>query len=213
MKREITTNSGYLCIQCISEVPFTDHFELKYENALVQHFYGRFSVTFGVAMLYFTSGGMVQEIMHTFKYKGELYVGRSLGKMLAQRLKECTFRPEFDMIISVPIHFKRQFKRGFNQSDILAQEIASVLHLPFERDLLIKILETESQTTKTRKERLENIANAIAIEKNKINEIKGKRILIVDDTITTGSTLEACGVILLKNGAASISIACVAIAK
>ena len=87
------------------------------------------------------------------------------------------------------------------------------INLPFERDLLIKILETESQTTKTRKERLENIANAIAIEKNKISSIKGKRILIVDDTITTGSTLESCGVMLLKNGAASISIACVAIAK
>lgn len=213
MKSELTTNSGYLCLQCISEVPFTDHFEKKYENALVQHFYGRFPVSFGAAMVYFSSGGLVQEIMHTFKYKGEQYVGRSLGKMLAIRLKECPFRPKIDMIISVPIHFKRQYKRGFNQSDILAQEIAIEMHLPFERDLLLKILDTESQTTKTRKERLENIANAIAIKENKISEIKGKHILLVDDTITTGSTLEACGLILLKNGAASLSIACVAIAR
>lgn len=213
MKTELTTRKNYLCIQCISEVPFTDHFEKKYENALVQHFYGRFPITFGAAMVYFTSGGLVQEIMHAFKYKGEQYIGRSLGKMLADRLNNCTFRPSFDIILSVPIHFKRQYMRGFNQSDILAQEIANVLKVPFEKDLLIKILETESQTTKTRSERLNNIANAIAIQKNKVEEVKGKRILLVDDTITTGSTLEACGLILLRNGAASISIACVAIAK
>lgn len=117
-----------------------------------------------------------------------------------------------EIVLPVPMHAQKKLVKGFNQSAIIGQRIAEKIGASFSDDFLVKIIPTSSQTSKNKMERMDNLRHTFSITPEGIEAIKDKHILIVDDTVTTGATVEACGKLILKNGAKEISVACAALA-
>ena len=199
----------FLCLSCQFQMPYTDHFENQ-DNGVVNHLYGRFPIVHGGAVVYYSKDGIVQKMVHRLKYKRAAEIGVLFGRYASQKITDSTFFKNIDVIIPVPIHFSKKIQRGYNQAHQFGLGIAQNSKIPTYDDVLIKILETSSQTKKSRDERIANVSNSLAV-KNK-SQIRDKHILLVDDVITTGATLEACGKILLKNGASRISVLSLALA-
>ncbi len=195
--------SQILCIKCLIEIPYTDHF-IDQENKVIEHFYGRIPIKHGAALLYFNKGSLVQVMMHNFKYKGEIIIGTSLGKEIGRKITTSPYFNDIDLIIPMPIYEGKRRKRGFNQTEIIAEGIQQVTKLRYRKDILVKLYDTETQTNKDRTSRMLNVKDSIGMHHKEL--IKGKNILLVDDIITTGATAEVSGRILLNNGAKSISV-------
>lgn len=212
MENSLPDRNGYLCLQCVSEMPFTDQADHPLDNAMHERLYGRFPVHWAISVFYFSEEGPVQKMMHEFKYKGERFIGIRLGKMLGERLQPWLSSEKPDLVIPVPIHKTRLIQRGFNQSEIISAALAEQVSIKHRPNVLMKLYHTQSQTRMSKSERIDNISHSFAIETSSLPLIQKKHILLVDDTITTGSTLEACARLLLKNGAAKISVACAAMA-
>lgn len=200
-------------MKCVADMPFNNHIDSPHDNELVQRFYGRFPVRWAVSLFYFMEGNAVQKMMHEFKYRGETYIGQKLGALLGTSLRDKMGADLPDLIIPVPLYRGKKVSRGFNQSEIIAQEIGNILSIRVLKDGLIKIIDTESQTRKGKLERIQNLENVMAIKEDTIQLLHKKHVLLVDDTVTTGATLEACAKILIRNGVESVSVACVAMAK
>ena len=147
-------------------------------------------------------------MLHALKYKSKPEVGRLLGKWYGQDLKKNNTFADCDVIIPVPLHKKRQKKRGYNQSEFIAKGLAEELNIPMMNGVLLKKHFTETQTFKSREERWQNTLHSFEIKNEE--HIKGKRILLVDDVITTGATTEACIFQLNKVSEAPISVASIA---
>ncbi|MHB8259569.1 MAG: ComF family protein [Bacteroidia bacterium] len=197
----------HICNKCYVTLPKTNY-HLQKENPLLKTFYGRADVSFASSFLFFQKKGMVQKILHALKYKSKPEVAQLVGKWYAEDLKQDNTLPAFDYIIPVPLHKKRQQKRGYNQSEYFAKGLSEVLDIPILTHVLIKKQFTETQTHKTRAERAENILQSFAIEHTEL--INNKSILLVDDVITTGATLEACMIQLQKHAQISVSVATIA---
>ena len=149
--------------------------------------------------------------MHSLKYKGNTEVGENLGKLLGHRLQKSSLYSKIDLIIPVPLHPKKEKKRGYNQSECIANGLAEVLQTPVDTNCLTRIKATDSQTKKGRYTRYENMEEVFSLVQP--SAIADKHVLLVDDVITTGATLEACANALLKKGASQISIAAIAFAN
>lgn len=199
-----------LCFDCETNLPLTD-FHLHNENEVTEKFYGRIEIENGGSLLRFTKSGRVQELIHQLKYRGNSEIGIHLGRMYGEILKENNAFETVDLIIPVPLHPKKEKQRGYNQSDMIAQGMAQTLFIPWQRDILIRTEYTTSQTKKSNFDRFENVKNAFNIAKP--NVIKYKHILLVDDVLTTGATLEACALKLLEIEGCKVSIAVLAIAE
>jgi ComF family protein len=200
----------HICNKCYIILPKTDY-HLQKDNPLHKVFYGRADVTLASSFLFFQKKGMVQKMLHALKYKGKPEVAQLLGKWYAQDLKQSNVPYSFDYIIPVPLHKKRQQKRGYNQSQYFAKGLSEVLDIPVITHVLIKNYFTETQTHKTRAERAENILQSFSIEHAEM--IDNKNILLVDDVITTGATLEACIIQLQKCANVKVSVASIAYAQ
>jgi ComF family protein len=131
-----------------------------------------------------------------------------LGRMYGHELIQATYKNEFDLIIPVPLHISRKRKRGYNQSEEFGKGLAEILEIPCADNFMRRVVKTKTQTSKTRLNRWENVSDAFDVIKSE--EIKNKRILLVDDVVTTGATLEACGQALIDAGCKELSIACIA---
>lgn len=197
-----------ICNSCLIQLPYT-HFKLDQNNVAYDKFIGRVPIEAATALTYFTKESKMQTILHLLKYKDREDIGEALGHYWAASQKE-----EFvsiSAIMPVPLSKKRQFERGYNQSESIANGMASNLNIPVLRNLLQRNKITESQTHKTRLERLENMENAFEVIA--FNSLENHHILLLDDVLTTGATLEACALTLLKaNPNCKISIASLAIA-
>lgn len=198
-----------LCFECQRKLPITD-FHLQEENEVTEKFYGRIPIEFGSALLRFTKSGRVQELIHRLKYGGNAEIGIHLGRMYGEILKENSVFENIDLIIPVPLHFKKEKQRGYNQSDMIAQGMAQTMFCPWQENILIRTEYTTSQTKKSSFDRFENVKNAFKVTKP--NMLKHKHILLVDDVLTTGATLEACALNLLAIEGCKVSIAVLAIA-
>ena len=152
----------------------------------------------GVASVFYYKDN-VRECIHRFKFHGNKYAYKELGALMAKRVKECYGDKEFDYIAYVPMDKKRKRKRGYNQSELLAMQVAEELKLPFGRNLVEKIFPTDVQHECTEIERKGNLLGAFDI--NSEYDIEGKTILLVDDVKTSGSTLNECGKMLYLRGA------------
>jgi len=178
---------------------------------MYQRFLGRLPVRFAVAFLRFRKTGIVQHLLHQLKYKNHPEVGLKLGKAFGEELNQHFDSPPFNLIVPVPLFLSRLKNRGYNQSSKFAEGISSVTKITFNDSCCIRTINTATQTKKNKSERWENVNHAFAVvDKSKI---EGKDILLVDDVMTTGATLEACGTELLKSGCSSLSIACIAEAQ
>ncbi len=207
--KSLYRNEEVICADCLYHLPFTD-FHLQPDNLVAQQFWGRVNVEAASALLYFSKGSRVQNLMHQLKYKNEPEIGVYLGKLAGKRLSENPLFASVDMIIPVPLHKQKLLKRGYNQSLSFAEGISKKLLLPVENNNLIRTMNTESQTKKSRTSRYENMKEVFAVKMSE--KLTGKHILLVDDIITTGATLEACCTVLLDIPGVKISIAAIAYA-
>lgn len=199
-----------ICTKCLYDLPYTD-FHLHHENLVAKQLWGRLNLNAAMAMLYFKKGTKVQNLMHNLKYNGRTEVGVKLGNLLAEKLKQSQNYADIDLIIPVPLHLKKQRSRGYNQSKYIADGIAEVLAIAVDEVSLVRNKMTETQTKKARYTRFENMQTVFGVVD--AEAIEGKHILLVDDVITTGATLEACGNVLFRSGIAKLSIASVAFAE
>ncbi|HWD90587.1 MAG TPA: phosphoribosyltransferase family protein [Mucilaginibacter sp.] len=199
-----------ICTDCRYNLPFTN-FHFKPDNMVAQQFWGKINVEAAYAMCYFAKGGKMQHLMHQFKYKGRSKIGNVLGHIAAGQLTQSSFYHNLDAIIPVPLHRKRQRKRGYNQSACFAQGIAEKLNVPVIENNLVRIRATETQTHRSRFLRFENMQEVFTVLDP--DALKNKSVLLVDDVITTGSTLESCGAELLKIEGLKLSIATIACAE
>ena len=172
---------------------------------------GRLPLVHGWAFLKFRKGGIVQHLMHQMKYNNHPEVGVMLGRIFGHDLQKEGMSSSFDVIVPVPLHHSRKRKRGYNQSAKLAEGLSHSMGIPWDESISIRKMKTATQTRKSKIERWENVKDVFAVSPQQ--QIAGKRILLVDDIITTGATLESCGQHLIAHGCAELSIACLAEAQ
>lgn len=196
-----------VCTMCMLEMPQTEY-HIDKENTLYKRLSLRIPLKYAMALFKFSKSGRVQHLLHELKYKNHPEIGIVLGEIYAAKMIEANLSADFDMIIPVPLHPSRKRKRGYNQSAKFAEGLSAKLSIPFSDNILVRRMKTETQTRKTKLNRWENMTGIFSVKASEI--IQGKNILLVDDVITTGATLEACAHVLLNNGCRELSIACIA---
>lgn len=204
----LLTNEKVLCTSCLHALPIADH-HLEPDNAVEKIFYGRIPVENAASLLLFEKKGMVQKLIHNLKYRGHEEIGSFLGAWMGSELEEIEPWQNVTLVIPVPLHKKKLKKRGFNQVAQFGIEIAKALQVPYRDDLLLKVSATKTQTLKKRFARWGNIEETFVLHQTEI--LEGAHVLLVDDLVTTGATLEACAQKLLKVPGIKISIATMAV--
>jgi ComF family protein len=204
---DLKSGEQYFCLDCRINFPKTN-FHLESHNVLINRFAGKVKVERAYAYMHFRKGSIVQHILYNIKYKGKKEAASLLGEYYGIDLSK-TEMP-IDIIIPVPLHKTREHRRGFNQSEWFAKGLSKSLKIDCCTTVLKRVKAKESQTKKNRIQRWENIKDVYQI-RDKIM-IEGKRILLVDDVITTGATCEVCAQLLLDNGALKVEIAAIACA-
>ena len=207
---ELLEKEKCLCKQCSSKLPYTK-FELQDNNPIEQLFWGKVEVEKASSLLYFRKGEKVQKIIHYIKYRNAKELGVSMGEIFGRRLMNTGFLTDIDVIVPVPLHPKRLKYRGYNQSELLARGIGSVSGIEVLPNAIIRHSYTETQTKKERYERHLNVHRVFNVAQE--DQIMGKHILLVDDVITTGSTLEACIVQLKRIPNTRVSVVALASAN
>jgi ComF family protein len=198
-----------ICFNCRYRLPRT-HYHRYRENPVEQLFWGRVPLHAAAAFYFFRKDGRVQRILHQLKYKGAAELGRELGRMYGRELIRVEAFSKEDCIIPVPLSPEKLRIRGFNQSEVFAEGLAQVMGCEMIPEGLEKIRNNTTQTRKSRYGRWENAAGIYRV--GRPAEVSGRRILLVDDVVTTGATLESCARTLHEAGASAISIACIAAA-
>lgn len=206
----LVANEHIICTDCRFSLPFTN-FHLQPDNIVARQFWGKLNVDAAYAMYYFSKGGKVQNLLHHLKYKNMPQIGKVLGHMAGNQLLKSERFNNIDIIIPVPLHKRRMRERGYNQSAMFAEGLADKLNTSLLESNLIRTRNTETQTHKSRFDRFENMKEVFSITDSSV--LANKHILLVDDTVTTGSTLEACGIELLKIQGVRLSIATIAYAE
>lgn len=199
-----------ICTDCRYNLPFTN-FQEHADNIVARQFWGKLNIESAYALYYFNKGGKVQNLVHHLKYKDMPQIGNVLGEISGMQLKSHPTIAHADLVIPVPLHKKRLKERGYNQSAHFAEGIASVLGCGVETGNLVRKVATETQTHKSRFARFKNMQEVFEVTSP--DRLAGKHLLLVDDIITTGSTLEACGAALLKIPGLKLSIATIAYAE
>lgn len=203
-------NEIAICTACIYRIPYTNFYSDP-ENLVVKQLRGRFPFVRAHALLYFTKGGTVQNMIHELKYNNRPEVGYRLGELYGAALIKDPEWIEPDLIVPIPLHPKKLKKRGYNQAEHIAQGISAATGVRADSTLLIRKLETQTQTRKSRFDRYENMSSAFAVSEGR--KVQNLHILLVDDVITTGATFEGCAYALLEAGGSKISIAALAFSK
>lgn len=206
----LNDNEKHICTFCRNELPITG-FHNKSDNAVAKRLYGRVNFQYATSLLWFNKKGIVQHLLHNLKYKGHEEVGVFLGKWLGEELHQIELYKTIEVVVPVPLHASKLRKRGFNQVDKFAQEIAKALDVDVNSKALIKTKATTTQVFKNRLKRILTHEADFSIYER--DTLKGKHILLVDDIITTGATLEACANQLFTIEGVRISIATMAITE
>ncbi|WP_051292722.1 ComF family protein [Olivibacter sitiensis] len=203
-------NEEYLCTFCWYKLPVTNCHLHPEQNEAAKHFWGRLQDVQAASYLYFNPKSSVERILYELKYNNKPEIGILLGKKYGEILQNTDFA-RIDAILPVPLHSKKKRKRGYNQSSCIAQGLAHAWNVPVMEDCLIRTKHTTSQTRKNRIERYENMKEAFTIPYPL--QLEHKHVLLVDDVLTTGATIEACAAPLLKIEGLRLSILTLALAK
>lgn len=204
----LSTGENLICTDCLYQMPKTGFWN-ENENPVARIFWGRVYLQNVSSFLHFQKGGRLQNIIHNMKYKNIKEIGTFLGKLYGYELKNIP-NSNVDLIIPVPLHKSKLRKRGYNQSEYIARGISEVLNLPVNTNSIERYIASDSQTRKSRFERWENVKNVFKIVEPQ--SFIGKHVLLVDDVITTGATLEACARAILEIPGTKVSIATLAFA-
>ena len=203
-------NEIVICTTCRHEIPLTNYHK-TINNESFGKFYGRIPVEFAASLMYFHKKGIVQEMLHKLKYKGHQEIGRAIGDWYSEDLKNCKEIENADFIIPVPLHKKRLKNRGYNQVTTFGETISKNLNIPLNDAVLVRNVYSKTQTQKSFLGRSESVESIFGI--NYDETLDNKHFILIDDIITTGSTLESCGRELLKIPGAKLSIVCMAISQ
>ncbi len=209
-KDPLTAHEQTICLNCRHDLPLTNFTEEK-NNLVEKIFYGRFPVEEATSLFYFLKKGNLQQLMHELKYKSQQQVGTLIGDWLGEEIKDSKRFKNIDCIIPVPLHKKKQKKRGYNQVSTFGKSLSQKLNIPFYENILIKTSATKTQTKKVRFDRWKNAEHQFMIKNTEL--IKNKHILLIDDIITTGATLEACLNTIGNTNNTKVSIASMAYTK
>jgi ComF family protein len=211
-REPLVSGEAHLCTNCRIELPYTDYHLLPpAQNPLARRFWGKLPVHYTLSYLRFLRHGRVQQLLHQLKYQGQSQVGNALGQLYGAELAATELGREFDVIVPVPLHSRKLTRRGYNQAEAFATGLAAALPCPSAAHALRRTEHTASQTRKGRAERWQNVATVFEVAEPQV--VLGRHILLVDDVLTTGATLEACGAALLAAGARAVSIATIACAE
>jgi ComF family protein len=198
-----------LCISCLHGIPKTNY-HLTANNPIEKRLWGKALIHRGTAFFIFQKGSPYQKILHSLKYKGNKEIGELLGKYAAEELLDSVDFSTIDVIIPVPLHPKKYKSRGYNQSEWIGKGLSKILKKPIDTNSLIRIRENTTQTKKSVFERYENTDGIFLLQNQ--NNLTGKHVLLVDDVLTTGSTLEACIRVLIEIQGIKVSIFTLAVA-
>jgi ComF family protein len=206
----LLSNENVICTVCRHDIPLTNH-HLNPENDAFKKFYGRIPVMHTSALFYFHKKGIVQELIHNLKYKGHEEIGAILGEWYAEDLKTIDLLQSVDEIIPVPLHRRKLKERGYNQVTAFGTALSSGLNIDYNDSILVRNVYSKTQSKKNLLGRTEGIESTFDVSFTEKDH--NKHFLLIDDVITTGSTLEACSRALLKIPGAKISIVCMAMAQ
>lgn len=195
------------CLDCLHQLPETGY-HLHQDNPFTVHFAGRIQLIAGAAFLFFSRGGGTQRMLHQIKYHNQPDLITALGRWYGKQLVQSPLWSGIDAIVPVPLHWKKQRKRGYNQSAVFGEAIADMMNLPCYANALLRITHDKSLTGMNRHERIQTIGSAFTVAKPAL--VKSKHILLVDDVLTTGATLESCALALEKLPVASIRMVTIA---
>ena len=207
---QLVRGEEVLCTGCMLDMARTD-FHTRRGNMLEQAFWGRCRVEKAAAFSVYNRGSRIRKLIHMLKYSGRKDIGTMLGSLYGSVLADSGFTDDIDMIIPVPLDPAREKRRGYNQSRCIAEGIASHCRLPVRMDILYRTGKSGSQTSRGRYERWENVEGLFAVHKP--GEITGRHIMLVDDVITTGSTVEASVVALQSAPDTRVSVVALAAAQ
>jgi len=203
----LSENETIICSHCRHEIPLTNQ-HLHIENEAMSKFYGRLPLEHISSLMYFHKKGIVQQLIHNLKYYGHQEVGTLIGNWYGHELKSCEKLKNIDVIVPIPLHRKRLRTRGYNQVTTFGQTLSNQLNCPFEDTILKRIQHSKTQTFKNLLSR--NEFKSHTFESHFCAEHHNKHLLLVDDVMTTGATLEAAGKALLTIPGVKISVVCMA---
>ena len=206
----LVKGEALICTACLYALPQTTHHQ-EPDNVVAQRLAGRLPLRYAMALYKFRKSGKVQCLLHHLKYKHKPALGMVLGRRYGVLLKESHLRIAFDLVVPVPLHSSKLRKRGYNQSDFFAKGLAEILNIPWSNQYLKRTKKAATQTKKSKLGRLKSVQNAFCV--TDVKELYNQHILLVDDVITTGATLEACGLVLLAAGIKELSVATIAVAE
>lgn len=200
---DLVSQEQLICRECMQSLPFTG-FEAIRDNPVEKLFWGRSVVQHASSIFYFIPDTPLQHIIHHIKYKNNPALATYMGSIMGTKLKLLHSMKKIDLMIPMPLHPKKEYERGYNQASLLCEGIHEVVDIPWRNDVLIRQFHTSTQTRKSRIERWENVSDVFALCETSV--IEDKHVLLVDDVITTGASMDACAAILLEKKAASVSI-------
>jgi ComF family protein len=207
---DIIEDENLLCLHCINNLPHTN-FASHANNPVEKIFWGRLPLASAMSEFYFSKGTVIQHLIHEFKYKGNKDVGIYLGALMGGSFMNNNRLAKVDALVPLPLYADKERKRGFNQAAILCNGMSEIMDIPVITGNVIRKRYTETQTKKHRAQRWKNVEGSFEI--NDISELKGKHVLLVDDVVTTGATLEACGREILNINEVRLSVATLAYAS
>ncbi len=200
---DLAEGESVICVSCLYNIPRTKYW-LDSDNSVAKIFWGRALVQNACSFFFFAKGSRYRKLLHQLKYNGKKEIGFILGKEFGNELKRVDSYKNIDFIVPVPLHPRRFKQRGYNQAEEIAKGLQESMGVPISTKNLIRSGYTETQTRKTRVQRVENVSKAFQLE-NPV-DFKGKHILIVDDIVTTGATLEECASVVLEAEDVKVSI-------
>ena len=206
---DLLNDDQLLCLQCINNLPHTN-FAQYANNPIEKIFWGRIPLVAAHSEFYFAKESLIQRLIHQLKYKGNQDIGFFLGELLAKSLLNSNRFKNIDYLVPLPLYPDKERKRGFNQAAVICNGISASMHIPVMVGNVIRQRYTETQTKKHRRERWENVADSFLVKDPA--KICNKNLLLVDDVITTGATLEACGHSIAQTTNVQLSLATLSMA-